>query len=114
MTAKCRRVGGGFGAKLSRHTPVACAAALAAKLCRRPVLMSLDRNTDMEMTGGRHDVVGTYSFGVNTTTGKIHALKVKIIFCFQGLRPLVRGCHCVGCVLVGFCSPYASAKFVTK
>lgn len=79
VTAKCRRVGGGFGAKLSRHTPAACAAALAAKLCRRPVLMSLDRNTDMEMTGGRHDVVGTYSFGVNTTTGKIHALKVKII-----------------------------------
>ena len=37
VTAKCRRVGGGFGAKLSRHTPAACAAGVAAVVCRRPV-----------------------------------------------------------------------------
>jgi xanthine dehydrogenase molybdopterin-binding subunit B len=79
VTAKCRRVGGGFGAKLSRHTPSACAASVAAVVCRRPVLMSLDRNTDMEMTGGRHDVVGTYTFSVNTTTGKISSLKVHVL-----------------------------------
>ena len=41
--------------------------------------MSLDRNTDMEMTGGRHDVVGTYTFGVHATTGQILALKVNIV-----------------------------------
>ena len=79
VTAKCRRVGGGFGAKLSRHTPVACAAAVAAVLSHRPVLISLDRNTDMEMTGGRHDVVGTYEAVVEIATGHVHALKVSVL-----------------------------------
>jgi len=79
VTAKCRRVGGGFGAKLSRHTPVACAAAVAAVCTRRPVLFALSRNTDMEMTGGRGDVVGTYKATVDKTTGHLRVLKVYIL-----------------------------------
>ena len=74
---KCRRVGGGFGAKLSRHLPVACAAALAAQASRRPVLMAITRAQDMEMTGGRHDTIAQYSAGYDKS-GRILALRIAV------------------------------------
>ena len=46
-----RRVGGGFGGKLTRQLPVIAAAGAAAVAFRRPVRVCLDRNTDLAMTG---------------------------------------------------------------
>ena len=55
-----RRTGGGFGGKLTRHTPHAAAAAVAAHALRRPVRVTLSRNDDMKTTGGREDVLAKY------------------------------------------------------
>ena len=74
---KCRRAGGGFGAKLTRHLPAACAAALAAQASRRPVLMAVTRAQDMEMTGGRHDTIAQYKAGYDKS-GRILALRIAV------------------------------------
>ena len=79
VTAKTRRVGGAFGCKLTRHTPVAAAAAVAAQLSRRPVLFMQTRNADMEMTGGRGEISGQYEAGFDPSTGKLKALKVHLL-----------------------------------
>ena len=55
-----RRVGGGFGGKLTRQLVVVAAAGAAAFAFRRPVRVCLDRNTDLAMTGGRHELVATF------------------------------------------------------
>ena len=72
-----RRAGGGFGGKLCRHIPVAVAAAVAAQHTGKPVRMTLDRNTDMRTTGGRHAVDVNFEAGYNDD-GKIVALKLEI------------------------------------
>lgn len=43
VTARCRRLGGGFGGKARRNLPVAAACALAADTLGRPVSLELDR-----------------------------------------------------------------------
>jgi xanthine dehydrogenase/oxidase len=54
------RVGGGFGGKETRPPMFAAAAAVAAAKLHRPVRLTLDRNTDMAMLGGRHPYQGQY------------------------------------------------------
>ncbi|CAI9781360.1 unnamed protein product [Fraxinus pennsylvanica] len=73
-----RRVGGGFGGKASKASPVATACALAAHCLRRPVRIYLDRKTDMIMAGGRHPMKITYSVGFKSN-GKITALHLDIL-----------------------------------
>ena len=63
VTCITERAGGGFGGKLSRNHPIACAAAVAAKKLRVPVRLTLDRNTDIIMTGKRHAYEAIYSVG---------------------------------------------------
>jgi xanthine dehydrogenase molybdopterin-binding subunit B len=77
ITVQSRRAGGGFGGKLCRHIPVAVAAAVAAQHTKKPVRMTLDRNTDMRTTGGRHAVDTQFEAGFNND-GKIVALKLDI------------------------------------
>ena len=48
-----RRLGGGYGGKLSYATPVAAGAALAAIKLNKPVRIVLDVEANMEMFGGR-------------------------------------------------------------
>jgi abscisic-aldehyde oxidase len=48
-----RRIGGGFGGKVTRCLPLAVSCALVAYKLKQPVRMVLDRNTDMVLTGGR-------------------------------------------------------------
>jgi xanthine dehydrogenase molybdopterin-binding subunit B len=55
-----KRVGGGFGGKITQSVPIAAAVAVAAKVMKRPVRMQLDRNTDMIMTGKRHPYQNEY------------------------------------------------------
>ncbi|PHT68939.1 Indole-3-acetaldehyde oxidase [Capsicum annuum] len=73
-----RRVGGGFGGKSYRSTPVSTACALAAYKLRRPVRIYVNRNTDMIITGGRHPMKVTYSVGFKLS-GKITALHLDIL-----------------------------------
>ncbi|CAI9105908.1 OLC1v1004935C3 [Oldenlandia corymbosa var. corymbosa] len=73
-----RRVGGGFGGKATKATPVATACALAAHKLRRPVRTYLNRKTDMITSGGRHPMKITYSVGFKSN-GKVTALHLNIL-----------------------------------
>ncbi len=58
-TRQTKRLGGGFGGKETRGIFIHCAAAVPAYHLRRPVRLTLDRDEDMQMTGGwRRCVLG--------------------------------------------------------
>lgn len=63
ITVICRRMGGAFGGKESQPTQFAAIAALLARKTQRPVKLRLDRDTDMCITGKRHDFNIRYSVG---------------------------------------------------
>lgn len=63
VVVECRRMGGGFGGKESQPALIACVAALAARKTGKPVKLRLDRDTDMIVTGKRHDFRIDYSAG---------------------------------------------------
>jgi len=77
VTVQCRRMGGGFGGKETQPALIAAAAAVMARATGRPVKLRLDRDTDMEMTGKRHDFVCDYSVGFDDS-GRILALTVML------------------------------------
>ncbi|MBN8440356.1 MAG: xanthine dehydrogenase molybdopterin binding subunit [Thauera sp.] len=63
VVVECRRMGGGFGGKESQPGQIAALAAIAARRLGRPVKLRLDRDTDMIMTGKRHDFRIDYEVG---------------------------------------------------
>jgi xanthine dehydrogenase large subunit len=63
VVVECRRMGGAFGGKESQPALIACIAALMAQKTGRPCKLRLDRDTDMIMTGKRHDFVIDYEVG---------------------------------------------------
>jgi xanthine dehydrogenase large subunit len=63
VTVEVRRMGGGFGGKESQGNLPACAAALVARLTRRPAKVVYDRDDDMMITGKRHDFRIDYRAG---------------------------------------------------
>lgn len=69
------RLGGGFGGKEDQATLYAVLAALATKKLRKPVLLILDRQDDMRMTGKRHPYTSDYKIGL-TKDGKILSYEV--------------------------------------
>lgn len=80
VVVRVKRMGGGFGGKESRSIFVSCAAAVAAKISSRPVRLTLARDTDMSITGGRHAFVARYSASAKIMEegAKLHALDVKL------------------------------------
>ncbi len=54
VTIMVNQLGGGFGGKQNRAVFIGAMAAVAAKKVRRPILLKLDRKTDMHMVGKRH------------------------------------------------------------
>jgi len=77
IVVKVKRMGGGFGGKETRSIFVAAACAVAAAKLRRPVRMSLDRDEDMMISGGRHPFLGKWKIGFNKD-GKIIALDLHL------------------------------------
>ena len=77
VTVQCRRMGGGFGGKETQPALIAAAAAVLAQKTGRPVKLRLDRDTDMIMTGKRHDFLADYAVGFDAS-GRILALTVML------------------------------------
>ncbi len=63
VTVEVRRMGGGFGGKETQGNLIAVVAALLARKTGRPVKLRLDRDTDMELTGKRHEFHNRYRVG---------------------------------------------------
>ena len=81
VVVRMKRMGGGFGGKETRSVFVSTAAAVAAKLTNRPVRVTLNRDTDMAITGGRHAFLAKYKAGAiieEDGTVKLHALDVRL------------------------------------
>lgn len=76
---ECRveRVGGGFGGKQLRASPIACLAALPAFKLQRPVKLILSRSQDMRMHGGLSPYQASFRVGFDSD-GRIMALDLEI------------------------------------
>ena len=68
-----RRLGGGYGAKISRPTQIACATALAAHLLQRPVRFVMSIEASMGSIGKRYGCVSNYALEIDDE-GKIRKL----------------------------------------
>lgn len=77
VVCKMKRMGGGFGGKETRSVFVAMTVAVAAKKLHRPVRISLDRDTDMCITGQRHPFLSKYKVAY-APDGKIVAVDIKL------------------------------------
>lgn len=77
ITVEVRRMGGAFGGKESQATQWAAMAALAAHVTKSPCKIRLDRDSDMIMTGKRHDFRADYEIGFDET-GRILAYDVQL------------------------------------
>ncbi|WOK95472.1 xanthine dehydrogenase [Canna indica] len=77
VVCKTKRIGGGFGGKETRSAFIAAAASVPAYLLKRPVKITLDRDTDMMVTGQRHSFLGKYKVGF-TNAGEVLALDLQL------------------------------------
>jgi xanthine dehydrogenase large subunit len=74
VVVECRRMGGAFGGKESQPALIACIAALMAQKTGRSCKLRLDRDTDMILTGKRHDFVIDYEVGFDDR-GRIEGIE---------------------------------------
>ncbi|KAK9512029.1 hypothetical protein O3M35_000556 [Rhynocoris fuscipes] len=77
INMRVRRLGGGYGAKITRSTHVGVVSALSAYLLHRPVRIVLNLETNMEWCGKRFPVFSDYEVGVNDQ-GEIQYLNANI------------------------------------
>ncbi|CAL4081605.1 unnamed protein product, partial [Meganyctiphanes norvegica] len=73
-----RRLGGGYGGKISRQHIVSSAVAVAAHKLNRPVRINLDLTTHMSVAGWREPYLSKYEVGFDNN-GRLEALKVDLI-----------------------------------
>lgn len=74
VIVECRRMGGAFGGKESQPALIACIAALMTQKTGRPCKLRLDRDTDMILTGKRHDFAIDYEVGFDDR-GRIEGIE---------------------------------------
>ncbi|KAI5864323.1 xanthine dehydrogenase [Durotheca rogersii] len=77
VTARVKRLGGGFGGKETRCVHLSTIIALAAQKTKRPVRCMLNRDEDMAVSGQRHPFLARWKVGVNKD-GKLQALDMDI------------------------------------
>ena len=77
-----RRLGGGFGGKISQANFPAAACAVAANKLNRPVRLRMDLRTNMELLGKRLPYLVKYTASVDKA-GKMTSVKMKI-YCDSG------------------------------
>lgn len=77
INMQVKRLGGGFGCKITRSSLVAGACALAAYKLNRPVKIVLDLETNMECIGKRSAALSFYEVGFDEE-GKIQELKISV------------------------------------
>jgi xanthine dehydrogenase/oxidase len=79
VVVRMKRMGGGFGGKETRSVFISCAVAVAAKLSGRPVKLSLTRDVDMSITGGRHSFMTRYrASAVKKPNGEVKLYSVQM------------------------------------
>lgn len=71
-----RRLGGGYGAKISRATHVACACALVCYKLNRPARFVMSIESNMQAMGKRYDTRQEYEIGVDDD-GRIQYLNTN-------------------------------------
>lgn len=71
-----RRAGGGFGGKLTHNVLIACIGLISSYKTQKNIRISLNRNVDMRIAGGREETLVDYNVGFDNT-GKIESLKMK-------------------------------------
>jgi xanthine dehydrogenase/oxidase len=71
------RIGGGFGGKQDRPQFIAAATAIAAHCSGVPVKMVLERDTDMKITGQRHEYLIRYRVA-HSADGAIEAIEAQL------------------------------------
>lgn len=77
ITGRLKRVGGSYGAKVTRSAQVACACALACHLLRRPVRFVLTIESNMATIGKRNANVIEYQANIDGT-GQIRKFSTTI------------------------------------
>lgn len=77
ITARARRIGGGFGGKETKGSLVSSAVAIAAFHLRRPIRLQLERDDDMLITGHRHPFKGVWKVGVDSQ-GMLQVVDLKV------------------------------------
>lgn len=77
IDVRVRRLGGGYGAKITRANHVGAVAALGAVILNRPVRVVLDLQTNAEWCGKRFPVSSKYQAGVNAV-GEIQYLNLSV------------------------------------
>ncbi|XP_064080821.1 xanthine dehydrogenase/oxidase-like [Macrobrachium nipponense] len=77
INCRVKRVGGGFGGKITRNINVALPLCVAASHMQRPVRVMLNRDEDMTTTGGRNPFLCNWKAGFSKD-GLLSALEVEV------------------------------------
>lgn len=82
IVANFKRVGGGYGAKLSRSSHTACACALACHLLRMPVRFVMSIESNMTVMGKRYGCAVEYEAKIDSVTGRLIEFAPSVTFDF--------------------------------
>lgn len=78
ITGIHKRLGGGYGAKLTRSSQVACACALACHLLRQPVRFVMTIESNMSAIGKRYANSVEYNATIDTRNGILLDVKLSV------------------------------------